>query len=85
MKKLIETRVNRFELKTNTGLDQAMSRIEIFGADNAGMECDLEKYKMEASQIMMAIRAPSMRLDSCGVVFLSEEPFIPETINKTKR
>jgi ATP-dependent helicase HepA len=83
MKEVIETRVNRFELKTHIGIDQAVSRLEVFGADHAGMECDLENYKTEAARIMAAIRAPRLRLDSCGVVFLSKVPFVPETMSGT--
>jgi len=75
---LIETRVSRFELKTQIGIDQALSRLEIYGADHDGMVCDLETYKAEAALIMEAIRAPKVRLDSCGVVFLSKVPFVPE-------
>jgi ATP-dependent helicase HepA len=78
LKELIETRVNHFELKTQIGVDQAVSRLEIFGADHAGMECDLETYKAEATRIISAIRVPRVRLDSCGVMFLSKVPFVPE-------
>jgi ATP-dependent helicase HepA len=78
LKELIEARVSRFELQTQIGIDQAVSRLEVFGANHAGMEADLETYKAEAAMIMAAIHAPRVRLDSCGVVFLSREPFIPK-------
>jgi len=79
---LIETRMSRFELKTQIGIDQALSRLEIYGADHDGMVCDLETYKAEAALIMGAIRAPKVRLDSCGVVFLSKVPFVPEKMKE---
>jgi ATP-dependent helicase HepA len=85
MKELIEVRVKRFESKTHRGIDQAVSRLEVFGADHAGMECDLENYKTDAARIMAAIRAPRLRLDSCGVVFLSKMPFEPKIINETEQ
>ena len=81
LKELIEARVSRFELQTQIGIDQAVSRLEVFGANHAGMEGDLETYKAEATLIMAAIRAPRVRLDSCGVVFLSREPFVPREAN----
>jgi len=81
LKELIEARVSRFELQTQIGIDQAVSRLEVFGANHAGMEGDLETFKAEATLIMAAIQAPRVRLDSCGVVFLSREPFVPKEAN----
>lgn len=83
LKELIETRVSSFELRTQIGVDQAVSRLKIFGANHAGMESDLETYKADTARIMEAIRDPHVRLDSCGVIFLSKVPFVPENMIQT--
>ena len=77
LKSLVNDAVQLFTENSQLAKEQAISRIEMFGQDNPGLELEFEEQARIAAIIMEAIIKPRVRLDSCGVVFLASVELNP--------
>ncbi|MGK0189524.1 MAG: ATP-dependent helicase HepA [Verrucomicrobiales bacterium] len=75
LKEKITESVRHFDNETQIAVEQAESRLEVFGDQHSGLEHELESHGKDAAIIRRAILKPRVRLDSCGAVILSSEKF----------